>query len=186
MKKGANMKILINILIVCFLAINLQAVSYIYIEEGVKLPLPKQGITLYGGTPVDIISSKKDSVKVKLSGFVDKKNLYATKNLLLLLASVEDKKSINISGDKGVVEAEVPKEFITDDMEEAWENGSDLFYDKCTKCHHAKIIEHHDMLTWGALFGSMSPKAKTSKSQNELILRFLRAFAKDGILKESE
>ena len=80
------MKILIHILVGCFFAINLQAISYIYVKEGVKLPLPKQGVTLYGGTPVDIIFSGKDNVKIKLSGYIDKNSLYATKNLLLLLA----------------------------------------------------------------------------------------------------
>jgi len=183
------MRFSINLLVVCILAISMHAASYIYVQEGLKLPLAKQNIVLYSGDPIKIVSKKDKIYTVKLNGYVDTKDkhsLYATKNLKLLLAKVKDAKTIKTDDNKGVLEAKVPKEYITNDMDEAWANGSDLFYDKCTKCHHAKIIEHHSMQTWGALFDSMKLKARTSKKQNQKILRFLRAFAKDGILRESE
>jgi len=183
------MKLLIHILIVCMFAINLQAVSYIYVQEGVKLPLPNQKVTLYNGVPVVVVSQDGVTAKVKLSGFVGKKSrykLYATANLKLLFATTKKANLIKISGQKGTMEVMVPKKSLTKDMEEAWAINSDLFYNKCTKCHHAKIIEHHSMQEWGALFGSMKDKARTTKDQNALILRFLRAFAKDGILREAE
>ena len=189
MEKGAKMRLLINFVIVCIFAIGLQAKSYIYIEGGIKLPLKKQNVTIYGGVPVKVISKNGNFVNIKISGYVDKKDklsLYATKNHKLLLTTVKNPKLIKISGDKGVLEAKVPKKNITDDMDEAWEANSDLFYDKCTKCHHAKIVESHSMQTWGVLFSSMQPKARTTKKQSALILRFLRAFAKDGILRESD
>ncbi len=183
------MRLLINFLVVCIFAIGLHAKSYIYIEGGIKLPLKQQKITLYGGVPVKVISRNGNFVKIKMSGYIDKKDgssLYATKNHKLLLATVEEPNLIKASGDKGVLEAKVPKKNITDDMDEAWETNSDLFYDKCTKCHHAKIVESHSMQTWDVLFSSMQPKARTTKRQSALILRFLRAFAKDGILRESD
>ncbi len=183
------MRFFISILIACMFSIGLQAKLYIYIEKGVKLPLKNQQVTLYSGTPVDKISASGDMVKVKLSGFVGKKDktkLFATKNLKLLLASAKKLGLIKIKGEKGQLVVNVPKKSLTSNMEEAWANGSDLFYDKCTKCHHAKIVEHHSMQDWNALFGSMKYKAKTTKKQNVEILRFLRAFAKDGILKESD
>ncbi len=182
------MKIFMSILIACIFAISLQATSYIYIEKGVKLPLKNQKVTLYGGVPVEVISTKGDMVKIKMSGYVgkkDKQKLYATKNLKLLLATTKNPNLINISGEKGALVAFVPKKSVTDDMEEAWAANSDLFYDKCTKCHHAKILDAHSMRNWAVFFGSMKFKAKTTKAQNTLILRFLRAFAKDGILKQS-
>ena len=183
------MRFFVTVLIACMFSVGLQAKLYIYIEKGIELPLKKQKVTLYNGVPVEKISSKGDMVKVRLSGFVGKKDktkLFATKNLKLLLAVAKKPGLIKIRGDKGVLEVNVPKKSLTDDMEEAWATGSDLFYDKCTKCHHAKIVEHHTMQDWNALFGSMKYKAKTTKKQNEEILRFLRAFAKDGILKESD
>jgi trimethylamine-N-oxide reductase cytochrome c-type subunit TorC len=171
------------------MAVALQAASYIYVQEGIELPLKKQDIVLYNGDPVKVISKNDKTVKVKIEGYVDTKDrhlLYATKNFKLLLAKVKNIKSIKVDDDKGVLEVNIPKSALTEDMDEAWATGSDLFYDKCTKCHHAKIIEHHSMLTWGALFDSMKLKARTTKKQNQEILRFLRAFAKDGILRESD
>ncbi len=183
------MRLFITVLIACMFSVGLQAKLYIYIEKGIELPLKNQGVTLYSGTPVEKISSKGDMVKVRLSGFVGKKEknrLYATKNLKLLFAVADKPGLIKVKGEKGVLEVNVPKKSLTDDMDMAWENGSDLFYDKCTKCHHAKIVAHHSMQDWNALFGSMKYKAKTTKMQNKEIMRFLRAFAKDGILKESD
>ena len=183
------MKFLINLFMMGIFVIGLQAASYIYIEEGVKLPLKKQKVTLYNGVPIKVISKNKKFVEVQISGYTDNKNknnLYATKNFELLLATVKNSNTIKISGEKGALKVKVPQKNITDDMDEAWAKNSDLFYDKCTKCHHAKIIEHHSMQTWDALFDSMKGKAKTTTKQNELILRFLRAFAKDGILRESD
>jgi len=170
-------------------SVGLQAELYIYTEKGIKLPLEKQKVTLYNGIPVKKISDQGDSITVQVTGFVgnkDKNRLYATKNLKLLLADVVKPGMIQTKGNKGTLEVTVPKKNLTDDMEEAWGADSDLFYDKCTKCHHAKIVEHHSMQDWSALFGSMKYKARTTKEQNEKILRFLRAFSKDGILKESE
>lgn len=168
---------------------SLQAKSYIYIEKGVKLPIKNQKVTLYNGVPVDVISHSGDQVKVKINGYVGKKDktkLFATKNLMLLLATTKKPNLIKISERKGTLEINVPKKSVTEDMEKAWATNSDLFYDRCTRCHHAKIIEHHSMHEWNALFGSMKEKAKTTKDQNVLILRFLKAFAKDGILRESD
>ncbi|MCF6172429.1 MAG: hypothetical protein L3J44_01355 [Campylobacteraceae bacterium] len=183
------MRLLIKFLMISVFAICLQAKSYIYIEGGIKLPLKNQGVVVYNGVPVDVVSKGKKSVKIKMSGYVKTKSakaLYATKNLKLLFATVKDPKTLKISGNKGTLEVSLPKKNITDDMDEAWETNSDLFYNKCTKCHHAKIVEAHSMQTWDVLFSSMQPKARTTKKQGAMILRFLRAFAKDGILRESD
>jgi len=183
------MRLFITVVIACIFGIGLQAELYIYTKKGIRLPLEKQKVTLYNGIPVKKISSQDDRVTVQVTGFVSKKDknkLFATRNLKLLLAVATNPGILKTKGDTGVLEVTVPKKSLTDDMEEAWATGSDLFYDKCTKCHHTRIVEHHSMQDWNALFGSMKYKAKTTEAQNEAILRFLRAFAKDGILKESE
>ena len=183
------MKFIVNILLIGAFAISLQADSYVLIENEVKLDLPKQEIVLYSGVPVVVVSHNDKTEKVRISGYInkdDKYKLYATSNLKLLLATFKKSDLLKVQGEKGTLEATVPKKNITDDMDEAWAEGSDLFYDKCTKCHHAKIVKHYDMLGWDALFSSMKLKAKTTKSQNVKILRFLNAFAKDGILRESD
>ncbi|MDX1808841.1 MAG: hypothetical protein R3331_04835 [Sulfurospirillaceae bacterium] len=177
------------IMICCFFGANMQAESYIYTNGKASLSLPSKGVTLYNGVPVQIISKQGNNVKIKIKGFVAKNDttkLYATTNRSLLLASVKNKKNlIKVSKGEGILVINVPKNILTDDMDEAWETNSDLFYDKCTKCHHAKVIKNHTMMEWEAIFGSMKQKAKTSNKQNKLIIRFLKAFAKDGILTES-
>jgi len=180
------MRLMTKFLSICFLSLGLESSSYIYIEEGVKLPLDNQGVVLFNGAPAKVLSSDSSKMKIIVSGFVSGNSLFATKNLKLLLATVQNKKSIKISGNKGAVEVFIPKKNITDNADDAWEENSDLFYDKCTKCHAAKTVGEHTMLEWDALFGSMKTRAQISENDEKIILRFLRAFSKDGILKESD
>ncbi|WP_331774219.1 hypothetical protein [Sulfurospirillum sp. 1612] len=174
----------------CFLNISMQGATYIYTQGKKSLFVTQQGVALYNGTPVQIISKKGQQAQIKIIGYVaqdDHTKLFATRNLSLLFAHVKSKRhEIQVSKDKGVLILSVPQKILTDDMDEAWEKNSDLFYDKCTKCHHAKVIKKHTMLEWSAIFSSMAPKAKISHKQDQLIMRFLKAFAKDGILKQSD
>ncbi len=157
------------------------ATTYVYVEEGVKLSPLKDGTVLYSGTPLEII---KDG-EYKINGFVgkDKTKLYATKNLKLILA---ESKNIKVDGDKGSLVVKMDKKNTEADYEEAWLSGSDMFYNKCTKCHAAKVVADHTQLEWEGLYASMEQFAKPTKKESALIMRFLNAFAKDGILKESE
>jgi len=177
-------KLLIQVLLLCAFFTGVQAVVYIYLEEGVELPL--EGITLYGGTPAKVVSQKDESSMVEISGFIakgDTTKLYATPNLKLLLASTK-KGSMKVSGNKGSLHVEVFSDNLTDDSEEAWELYSERFYEKCTQCHLAKVVAEHTMLEWEGLYGSMKAFAKPTKEDDAYITRFLRGFAKDGIVKE--
>jgi len=181
------MKFLKLFVVLFFLGTLLEAdTGYVYIENGIKLPLKKEGVSIYNGTPLNILSTDKNSVKVEIEGFLKGKILYATKNYKLKLAETRMKKKLKKGKEKYKLLITIPIKNITDDMEEAWAEGSDLFYDKCTKCHHAKVIGKHTMQEWDVLFNSMKPKAKVSKDESSQIVRFLRAFSKDGILKESD
>ncbi len=170
------------LLILGILSLSLSAsTTYVYVEEGVKLPPLKDGSVLYSGTPLEVI---KDG-EYKINGFVgkDKTKLYATKNLKLLLA---ESKNIKAKGDKGVLDVKMSKKDTEPDYEEAWLSASDMFYNKCTKCHAAKVVADHTMLEWEGLYASMAQFAKPTKDEDDLMSRFLKAFAKDGILKESD
>lgn len=182
------MKFFIKLIAVSILSMSLQATSYVYIEEGVTLPLQgKHGdVVIYSGTPVKIHDSHGDEKKITISGYVDGKDntkLYATPNHKLLLAT---SKNIKIHGDKGSIKAKISTDNLTEDVEEAWDVSSERFYEKCTQCHPAKVVDEHTMLEWEGLYGSMNEFAKPTKEDDELILRFLRAFSKDGIAKEAE
>ncbi len=150
--------------------------TYVYVEKGVEFPALKDGTVLYSGTPLEVI---KDG-EYKVRGFVgkDKTKLYATKNLKLLLAS---SKHIKVKGDKGTLLVKMNKKDTESDYEEAWLSASDMFYNKCTKCHAAKVVGDHTMLEWEGLYGSTKQFAKPTKQEDELIVRFLQAFSKDGI-----
>ncbi|WP_458700007.1 hypothetical protein ACKGJI_09290 [Sulfurospirillum sp. 1307] len=180
------MKFIFKVLLFCLVSLGLQASSYIYLEEGVKLPLKK--VTVYGGTPVEVLAKRGDSSEVLIKGFINKKDktkLYATKNLKLLLASAKEG-FIKIDGDKGTLKVLVSNDNLTDDSEEAWDLYSSRFYEKCTQCHPAKVVGDHTMLEWEGLYGSMKQFAKPTKEDDAYISRFLKAFSKDGILKEED
>lgn len=181
------MKLLVQVLILCALLVSAQAVVYVYVEEGVELSL--DDMTVYGGSPMEVVSKKGDLTTLMLSGYVnkDEKNkLYATPNLKLLLATTKGKDSIKISGNKGTLKVTLSEDNFTDDSEEAWEITSERFYEKCTQCHPAKVVDEHTMLEWEGLYGSMKEFAKPTNEDTQYILRFLRAYAKDGIVKEVE
>lgn len=183
------MKLLIQVILLCLGALSLQASMYVYVEEGVKLPLLNDSIVVYSGSPVKVVSSTDDNSKVIMTGYIkstDKTKLYATANLKLLLASTKEAGAIKIDANKGVLEVTIPKDNLTDDAEEAWDNSSSRFYEVCTQCHAAKVVGEHTMLEWEGLYGSMQAMAKPTAEDDAYISRFLRAYAKDGILQEED
>ena len=180
------MKQLVKLSLVPLLAANLFASSFIFVEEGVSLPLA-DGSVVYSGTPVEVIGIEGDNVKVKVKGVVGDKepsSVYATKNLVLILAKAKDAGMIKKSGDEATVELLVPAKNVTDSQDKAWDKSADRYYEKCTQCHAGKVIVEHTMLEWDALYGSMKEFANPSEEDTALVMRYLRAFAKDGILKE--
>ncbi len=180
-------KLLIKVLLLSALFANAQAVVYVYVEDGVELHIDE--VTLYSGSPMQELSKDGDLSVLTLSGYVDKNDqskLYATPNFKLLLATVKNKNLIKVSGEKGLLKVTLSEDNFTDDSEEAWELTSERFYEKCTQCHPAKVVEEHTMLEWEGLYGSMKEFAKPTKEDTTYILRFLRGFAKDGIVKEVE
>ena len=51
-------KLLIQVLLLCALFTSAQAVMYVYVEEGVLLPL--DDVTLYSGSPMEEVSKDGD------------------------------------------------------------------------------------------------------------------------------
>lgn len=178
-------QIIYSLVFVCTLFSSVYATSYIIAEEGVSLSHGKTKI--YNGTPVEIKSNSSKNVMVLIKGFVDSsdpKSLYATKNLKLLLAQVNDDSMIQKVGDQGTLEIEIDAKYLVENADLAWEKSTDRFYEKCTKCHAAKVVKDHTMLEWEGLYESMKEFAKPTDDDSSHILRFLRAYAKDGILSE--
>ena len=186
MSKGLTMKkIIASLLFVCALFSSAYATSYIIVEEGMSLLVGKTKI--YNGTPVEVKSQSSKNATVIIKGFInplDAKSLYATKNLKLLLAQVNDDSMIQKAGDQGTLEIEIEAKYLVENADLAWEKSTDRFYEKCTKCHAAKVVKDHTMLEWEGLYESMKEFAKPTDDDTSHILRFLKAYAKDGILSE--
>ncbi len=106
------------------------------------------------------------------------------KSLMLILAKAKDAGMVKKSGDEATVELLVPAKNVTDSQDKAWDKSADRYYEKCTQCHAGKVIVEHTMLEWDALYGSMKEFANPSEEDTNLVMRYLRAFAKDGILKD--
>ena len=164
---------------------NVYATSYVIVENGITLPLEK--VSVFNGTPVEVQSSSSKGSIVLFKVFMDPKDpksLYATKNLKLLLAQVNDASLIKQTGEQGVLEVEINAKNLVENPDLAWEKSTDRFYEKCTKCHAAKVVGDHSMLEWEGLYESMKEFAKPTDDDSAHILRFLKAYAKDGILSE--
>jgi len=128
----------------------------------------------------------------KLKGFRKKgaSEVYATKNLSLEVAKVKDQSIVKVSKDGDVQEVvlalNITKDKVFEDYYDAWEEKEEIFLEKCSQCHAAPDIYHHTMLEWEGLFLSMRDFAQPTKEEERIILRYLKTFAKDGIIKEEE
>ena len=116
--------------------------------------------------------------------------IFATKNLSLELAIVKDESIVKVLKDGDVQEVlislNIPNEKIVEDQYDAWEAKEDLFLEKCSQCHAAPDAPHHTMLEWEGLFLSMKGFAQPTADEEQVILQYLKIFAKDGIIKLEE
>lgn len=138
-----------------------------------------------------IVLEKKEKVS-ELKGFRNKnaKEIFATANLSLEVAKVEDESIIKVVKDGAVQEVvvtlNISDDILAEDYYDAWEEKEEIFLEKCSQCHAAPEIGHHTMLEWEGLFGSMKGFAQPTPEEEIIIVRYLKTFASDGIIKEEE
>ena len=68
----------------------------------------------------------------------------------------------------------------------SWEEAELVYYDTCSSCHAAHKPKEHLMNEWDAYLTAMQTFAKINDEEKARILRFMQAFAKDGIAKEED
>ncbi|MCI6989086.1 MAG: hypothetical protein MR902_05890 [Campylobacter sp.] len=68
----------------------------------------------------------------------------------------------------------------------SWEEVELAYYDTCSSCHAAHKPKEHLMNEWDAYLGAMQVFAKINDAEKDRILRFLQAYARDGIATEEE
>lgn len=177
------MKALLKIgIMACVALFSAHANPYIYLDE---LTLEVDSVTLYNGAPVEVISQDGEKSKVKIKGYAlkDEPNtLYATPNMKVVILQSKNALEVNEKSEASL-ELEIDSSLLEEDAESVWGASMDEFYNTCTQCHAANEPHLHTMLEWDGLYGSMKEFAKPTPEQDELILRFLRAFASDGFMK---
>ncbi|NLM99798.1 MAG: hypothetical protein GX170_07255 [Campylobacteraceae bacterium] len=163
-------------------ALSAQAAQYINLDG--KLALEVDSATIYSGTPVEVLENSDGKAKVKITGFLNEDGdiLFATKNKKVALIKSSKDKVEALDEGKGSVTVLVDESLLEEDLETAWDPNIDEFYNTCTQCHAANEPHLHTLLEWDSLYGSMKEFARPTPEQDEMILRFLRSFAKDGFL----
>lgn len=167
------MKVVMTLLLSLCVAAN---AATVYLKEDVTTKEAK----LIGGMPYNQVGDK-----VEITGFLKGKVLYGTKNLSLKIAEITDMKAVT-KIDKSQVKlvATVDADAVSEDAYDAWEAKEELFLEKCSQCHAAPDAPHHTMLEWEGLYLSMKGFAQPTPKEEVVILQYLKAFAKDGVIKE--
>lgn len=174
-----NIKKIVILLSITLGALNLSASSYLI--EDLKL----NEVDLYAG----IVINKNDALST-IKGFrkIGSKKIFATKNLSLKIADIKKENIIKIVKKGNIEEVllslKINKKNLSEDYYDAWEVKEELFLEKCSQCHAAPEISHHTMLEWEGLYVSMKGFAQPTPEEEIIILRYLKTFAKDGIIKE--
>ena len=133
------------------------------------------------GTPVEIIKDDGKFALVEINcevSVTDDKILALKKDPLVVFFKMKEQKA-------------TPKaQFLVDstklgsDPLEAWEEVEMLYYDTCSSCHAAHKPKEHLMIEWDALISAMQLFAKIDDDEKARLLRYVQAYAKDGIVKE--
>lgn len=170
------MKLLTKIVLGVSLAVAANAAT-VFVTQDVDLKEAK----IYSGFPFT-----QNGKKVEYKGFLKDNSLYATKNLSLKIADIKDESALKKVGEQAILAVNIPEDSLSEDQFDAWDSKEEIFLEKCSQCHAAPDVPHHTMLEWEGLFVSMKGFAQPTAEEEAVILRYLKSFAKDGILKEEE
>jgi trimethylamine-N-oxide reductase cytochrome c-type subunit TorC len=184
MKNLFKLVILVSLLLGCFSQVN---ASEQFIFQNTKLK-GEDGkmVELYLGVPVEILKDMDKEAKVSIKGFIDGNNIYSTKEKELLIAKMDEGFKLNKKNSNQVeLVGMVEKEYLTENGAEVWEEHEEFFYEMCTQCHAAQVVNHHTMIEWEALFTPMKGFAKLDEEESAYLLRYLKSNASDGLIKTS-
>lgn len=176
-----NIKKIVALLGIYAIGAHSLCASTVYLTEDLKLN--------EANIPSGIVLEKKDEFS-NLKGFrkAGSSEVYATKNLSLKVADIKDSKIVKIAKKGNVEEVvlslKINEDKLSEDYYDVWEEKEELFLEKCSQCHASPDIGHHTMLEWEGLYFSMKGFAQPTAEEEITILRYLKTFAKDGIIKE--
>lgn len=136
---------------------------------------------IYEGTPVKFIKQVDKFALIEVNGEVagdNEKVLAHKKNPLVVFLMLKNQKASPKS--QFLIDASK----LTADYMAAWDEIDLFYYDACSSCHAAHKPKEHLMSEWDAYVTAMQTFAKINDEEKSRILRFLQAFAKDGIAKD--
>ena len=137
---------------------------------------------IYEGTPVKFIKQEGDLSLIEVSGEVtDNKNILAyKKDPLITFLMLKNKEA------KPKEQYLIDSKKLNENSYASWEEAELVQYDTCSSCHAAHKPKEHLMNEWDAYLTAMQTFAKINDEEKARILRFMQAFAKDGIAKEED
>lgn len=136
---------------------------------------------IYEGTPVKFVKAVDEFSLVEVKGEIAQDNekvLALTKDPFLTFLMFKDAKYNKQT--KFLIETKK----LTNNQLEAWEEVDLFYYDSCSSCHAAHKPKEHIMGEWDAYLTAMQTFAKISDEEKARILRYLQAYAQDGVVKE--
>lgn len=137
---------------------------------------------IYEGTPVKFIKQEGDLSLIEVSGEVtDNKSILAyKKDPLITFLMLKNREA------RPKAQYLIDSKKLNENSYASWEEVELVYYDACSSCHAAHKPKEHLMSEWDAYLTAMQTFAKINDEEKSRILRFMQAFAKDGIAKEEE
>lgn len=173
-----------KLMLLPFITANLLMANLMFVSN-VKSPLldevSKQEVgEIYEGSPVKVLENLGDFSLIEVSGEISKENentlAYKKEPLITFLKLNKEVKNV----EKFLIKTSD----LTNNALEAWEEVELTYYDTCSSCHAAHKPKEHKMSEWDAYLSAMQSFAKINDNEKARLLRFLQAFASDGIVKE--
>lgn len=139
---------------------------------------------VFVGVPVTIKEEIGKEVKVSIKGFIDNDEIYSSKTKELLMAKLEKGFKVNkLSANEVELVGTLAKELTSNDLVDVWGEHEEFYFEMCTQCHAGPEVNHHSMMEWEAIFGTMKGFAKLDEEEASYLLRYLKANSSDGFIK---
>lgn len=139
---------------------------------------------VFVGVPVTIKEEMGKEVKVSIKGFMVNDEIYSSKTKELLMAKLEKGFKVNkLSANEVELVGTLAKELTSNDPVDVWGEHEEFYFEMCTQCHAGPEVNHHSMMEWEAIFGTMKGFAKLDEEEASYLLRYLKANSSDGFIK---
>lgn len=157
----------------------------LYVTQDTNIKTKDGELKVFVGLPINVVKKNDKNSQVSIRGYLDKNKLYFLSDKSLMLAQLPLKAKTNIIKDNLVsYDFTIENQLLTDKFKEIWDEQEELFYDACSQCHAAPVVEHHTMSEWTSLLQTMSTFANLDKKETIFLERFLKSNAKNGVISK--